>query len=70
MDQTERRPNRMITSEDEAIAGAAQDSLHASPIGLDARGFRIIKAASMNRAPEIGIQFEIGAAPFTAHGFE
>src|SRR5262245_53616843 len=67
MDQSERWPDRMIASQNEAVAGAAQDRLHAASIRLDACGVRIVKAATVYRAPEIRIQFEIRAPPFAAH---
>ena len=38
VDQAERRPDGMIAAQDEAVAGAAQDGLHAAAIGLDAGG--------------------------------
>jgi len=38
VDQSERRPDRMVAAEDEAVAGALEDRLHAAAIRLDARG--------------------------------
>src|SRR5262249_36756509 len=58
-----RRPDRMIASQDETVAGTAKDCLHAAPIRFDARGIWIVKLSSMDSAPKIGIEFEIGAAP-------
>src|SRR5205085_32842 len=58
----------MIAAEDEARARAPEDRLHAAPVGFDACGARIVKTAAVNRAPEVCIEFEVGAAPTFAHG--
>src|SRR5215471_1568971 len=60
----------MVASQDETVAGAAPDRLHALPVSLDARGFGIVESPTMHRAPEIGVQFEIRAPPVFAHGAE
>src|ERR1051326_6109175 len=58
----------MIAAENETLARAAQDGLHAAPVGFDACRARIVEAASVHGAPEVAIEFEIGAAPLLTHG--
>src|SRR6266550_619057 len=67
MNQTQRGPDGMIATEDKAIAGASQNCCHPASIGLNASSQRVTKTAAVNGAPEIRVQLEIGAAPFTAH---
>ena len=67
VDHADRRPDRMVAAEDERVAAAAQHRRHAAPIGLDARRARIVEAAAVNRAPEVGVELEIRAAPLVAH---
>src|SRR5262245_40075963 len=57
----------MIAAKDEGIAGALQHCLHTAAIGLDACSARIVKPSAVNRAPEVCIELEIGAAPLLAH---
>src|SRR4051812_48643649 len=70
MNQSEGRPDRMVAAEDEAVAGAAEDRLHAAAVGLDARRLWIVEAPAVDRAPEIRVQLEVGDAPFATHGAE
>src|SRR5450759_2142821 len=60
----------MIAAQDEGIARAAQDRLHAAAIGFDAGGFGVVHLAAVHGAPEVGVELEIGHAPFLAHGAE
>src|SRR5262249_10130178 len=57
----------MIAPKNEAIAGAFEDGLHASTVGLDAGRGRVVKTAAMDRSPEVGVELEVGAPPFVAH---
>src|SRR5439155_10182428 len=63
-------PQRMIAAEDERIARAAKDRLHAAAIRFDARRLRIVETAAVHRAPEVRVQLEVGAAPFLPHRAE
>src|SRR6185503_19114526 len=70
MNQTERGPDRMITTQHETVFDAAQYRLHAATICFDSRRARIVKATAVNRAPEVRIELEVGAAPITLHDAE
>src|SRR5262249_22106028 len=70
VDHSQRRPNRMIASEDKAIVSAAQDGVHAAAVGFNTGGFSVVEPASVNCTPEISVEFEIRAAPFAAHRSE
>ena len=70
VDQPERRPDRVIAAEDEAVARAAQDRLHPAAVGFDARRPRIVEASAVHRAPEVRVELEVGAAPFLPHRAE
>src|SRR5262249_21278638 len=60
----------MIASENEALLRTAKNSLHSAAIGFDAGGVRVVETAAVHCAPEVRVQFEIGAAPFLAHRAE
>src|SRR5688500_12712250 len=60
----------MIAAKYKTVLDTAQDRLHAATIGLDARGVRIVEATSMNRAPEVCVELEVGAAPIALHRAE
>ncbi len=70
VDQAERRPDGVVAAEDEAVAGAAQDGLHAAAVGFDAGGFGIVQLAAVHGAPEVGVELEIGHSPLLSHGAE
>src|SRR5215469_7048595 len=57
----------MVAAEDEPVTGAAPDRFHAATIGLNACGLAIMEATAVHRTPEIGIEFEIRAAPLIPH---
>src|SRR5215475_4751307 len=59
VNQTETGPDRVIASEDEAIARTAEDGLHAAAVGLDARSPRVVEFAAVHGAPEVGVKLEI-----------
>src|SRR5258706_11782336 len=67
MNQSQRRPYRMVAAQDKTVVGAAQYRLDAAPIGFNPRCIRIVKAPSVYGAPKIGVEFEVGAAPLPAH---
>src|SRR5215510_1492342 len=60
----------MIASQNETISSTMSNRLHASAVSLDTCGCRVVKAATMHCAPEVGIQFEVRAAPVLPHGAE
>src|SRR5689334_22555253 len=60
----------MIAAKDKTVACAANDSLHAAAVRLDARCLGIVQAAAVHGAPEIRIQLEISAPPLIPHGPE
>src|SRR5262245_3345757 len=63
VNQSERRPDRVIATEYETISNSVDDRSHPLAIGLDARCTFIVKVAAVNRAPEVCVELEIGAAP-------
>src|SRR5206468_11035939 len=67
MDEAQRRPDGVVAAEQEAVAGALDDRLHAAAVGLDAGGGGIVEVAAVDGAPEVGVQLEVGAAPVVAH---
>src|SRR5258708_36748828 len=67
MNQSQRWPQRMIATENETISGAAANRLHPATIGFDTGRIRIAKVSTMNRTPKVCVEFEMGAAPLTAH---
>ncbi len=67
VNQSERRPDRMITAEHKTILDAAQYCLHATTISFNTRRTRVVKAATTNRAPKVRIELEISAAPIAFH---
>src|SRR5260221_9308161 len=60
----------MIAAQNETTSRAPANGFHTLAVGLYAGGFGIMEPSAMHRAPEIGIEFEIGAAPLFAHGAE
>src|SRR6266576_7169214 len=70
MNQSERSPDRMIAAEHKTVSRPSQDRLHTAPVSFNASGARIMEFAAMDRAPEVGVKLEIGAAPFASHGSE
>src|SRR5687767_7367894 len=67
MNQSERRPDRMIATEHKTMARAAKDRLHATTVSFDTRCARIVKVSTVNGAPEVRVEFEVRATPFTVH---
>src|SRR5258708_37852657 len=67
MNQSQRWPQRMIAAEKQAVSRAAANCLHPTTIGFDTRRVGIVKVSTMDRAPEVCVEFEIGAAPVPAH---
>src|SRR5882672_3078060 len=68
MNQSQRWPERMITAKDKTVRCPSANCLHPASVGFDPGGARIVKVSAMNCAPEICVKFEVGTAPFTAHG--
>src|SRR5438105_2403523 len=60
----------MVATQNETISRAAADGFHALPVGLNARRFGIMEPTTVDRAPEIRIELEVGAAPLFAHRAE
>src|SRR5688572_2282417 len=58
----------MIATKNETVFDTAKNRLHTAPVCVDARRARIVKVAAVNGAPEVRIEFEIGATPFALHG--
>src|SRR6266699_4752532 len=67
MEDADRRPDRMIAAEKKRVAGAAEDRPHAAAVRLDPCRARIVQTAAVHRAPEVRVEFEVGAAPLLAH---
>src|SRR6185369_5424506 len=57
----------MIATENKTVFHAAKNGLHAATISLDTRGAGIVELPAVNRAPEVRVEFEIGAAPLALH---
>src|SRR5262245_32535533 len=57
----------MIAAENKAGTCSADDRRHASAVGLDSRRARIVEAAPVHSTPEVGVELEVGAAPFPPH---
>src|SRR5215204_2219618 len=57
----------MIAAEHKTVFDAAQYRLHAATVSFYSRRAWVVKTAPMNRTPKVGIEFEIGAAPFAFH---
>src|SRR5215813_3848312 len=55
MDQSKRRPDRMIASKYKTVSGASQDCPHSAPVCLNPRCLWIIKAAAVYSSPEIPV---------------
>src|SRR6266487_3192918 len=70
MNQPERWPDRVVSTQDKSISCAAQNCLHSTPVSLDTSCAFIIKIAAVNRSPKVRVKFEIGATPFTSHSAE
>src|SRR5215213_2916852 len=70
VNQSERGPDRMITTKHKTVLDAAQYRLHAAPISLDARCVWIVKTAAVNRAPEVRVELEVSASPVASHRAE
>ena len=51
VDQSERRPDGMIAAKNEAVLRAAKHSLHAAPVGFDARRFGVMESAAGHGPP-------------------
>ena len=66
MNQAQRSPDRMITTENKTFAGAANNCLHTAAIGLNASCARVMKTATVNCPPKIRIELEVCAAPVDA----
>src|SRR5262249_41537296 len=67
MDQAERWPDRMVAAKYESIARATKNRLHPAPVGFNTRRAWIVKTTAVHRAPEVGVELEIRAAPFAPH---
>src|SRR5438876_4442555 len=67
VDETRRRPDRMIAAEEKRVARAAHDRLHPATVRLDPRRVRIVETAAVHRAPEVRVELEVRAAPLLAH---
>src|SRR5687767_925086 len=67
MNQSERRPDRMIATEHETTAGPPKDRLHATPVSIDTRRAPVVKVSAVNRAPEVRVEFEVRATPLAVH---
>src|SRR6266705_573308 len=67
MNQPKRRPDRMIATKHKAVSGAAKYRLHPAPVCLDASSARIMETPAVYCAPEVPVEFEVGAAPLPAH---
>src|SRR6266481_832438 len=52
IDQSKRRPEGMIATQDKAVFRAAQNSPHAAPVGFDARRLGVAQTAAVHGAPE------------------
>src|SRR6266481_2769495 len=70
INQTERRPDRMVAAENKTASSAPANCFHALAIGLYTRCLGIMEPSAVHRAPEIGVKFEVSAAPLLAHGVE
>src|SRR5687767_8335418 len=57
----------MVTAEDESVARAPQNCLHSPPVSFDASCLRVMQPPAVHRAPEVRIEFEVGAAPLAIH---
>src|SRR6185369_13661672 len=67
VNQSERRPDRVVATEDETIFRAAQYRAHPGAISLDAGSALVVKAAAVDRAPEVCVKLEVSAAPLAVH---
>src|SRR5437588_12852372 len=57
----------MVAAEDEAVARAAENRLHAAAVRLDACGARVPVSPAVNRAPEVCVELEVRDAPLAPH---
>ena len=67
VNQSERRSDRMVATENETIANRIYDRFHPFAIRLDACSAFIVEAATVNRAPEVCVELEIRDAPLALH---
>src|SRR5258708_39006566 len=67
MNQSQRWPERMIASKNEAVRSAAANCSHPAPVGFDPRGARVVKVSAMDCAPEVCVELEVGTAPIMTH---
>src|SRR5258708_4224782 len=70
VNQAERRPDRMVAAKNKTVSRAAANRFHALAIGLYPRCPGIMEPPAVHRAPEIGVELEVSAAPLFAHGAE
>src|SRR5258707_8254693 len=70
INQTERRPDRMVAAENKTVSSAPANRFHALAIGLYTRCLGIMEPSAVHRAPEIGVKFEVSAAPLFTHSAE
>src|SRR5687767_9027186 len=57
----------MIATQDKTIFRAAKNRFHPAPVSLDSRCARVVEVSAVNRAPEVCVQFKIGAPPLAFH---
>ena len=62
--------DRVVAAEDERVSRAPTHRLHAAAVGFDPRGARVVEPPAVDRAPEVRVELEVGAAPLRAHGAE
>ncbi len=60
----------MVAPENEAVACAADDRVHAAAVGLDAGRARVVEPPAVHRTPEVRVELEVRAAPFGVHDVE